>query len=101
MGYPYLCYSLIQNEGDPEKYHTETEVHNKWLAMINNRLSMDCLMTDRRRYGKKALKSKDVLLTWSGVLMDQENLPDNWLWQSGVLVGIRSKRPPGSLLPGP
>jgi ribonuclease HI len=89
------CERRIQNEDNPEKYHSETEIHNRWLAMINNRLSMDCLMTNKRRYGRKALKPKDVMLTWNGVLMDQENLPDNWLWQSGVLVGIRPKRPPG------
>ncbi|KAJ7804622.1 hypothetical protein B0H14DRAFT_2612134 [Mycena olivaceomarginata] len=32
-----------------------------------------------------------------GVLMDNLNLPENWIWQSGVLVGIG----PGDALPRP
>jgi ribonuclease HI len=89
------CERRIQNEDNPEKYHTDTEIHNRWVATINNRLTMDQLMTDRKRYKKKALPQKIVIQTWKKVLADQENLLSNWIQQSGVLVGIRPKRPPG------
>ncbi|KAJ7889015.1 hypothetical protein B0H13DRAFT_1626844, partial [Mycena leptocephala] len=56
---------------------------------------IDRLLTDTSRYGSRALDIKTVLKTWDGVLMDNKNLPDNWIWQSGVLVGIGKFRPPG------
>ncbi|KAJ7801834.1 hypothetical protein B0H14DRAFT_2386094, partial [Mycena olivaceomarginata] len=68
---------------------------NQWVACINKRLKIDQLLTDRSRYGNRTLDFKTVLKTWDGVLMDNENLPENWIWQSGVLVGIGKFRPPG------
>ena len=89
------CERRISNEDDPEKYHSETEIHNRWVATVNNRLNMDKLMTNKKKYGKKALKAGTVIQTWMGTLHNEENLLDNWLQQSGVLVGIRARRPPG------
>lgn len=89
------CERVIQREEQPEKYHTESELKNKWLHTINMRLKLDKLHTNISRYGKQAIKESTVLHTWSGVLMDEENLQDNWVWQSGVLVGIKSCRPLG------
>jgi hypothetical protein len=40
------------------------------------------------RYGKKALNKFLVLHTWSGVLKDEASLPEDWIRQPGVLVGI-------------
>ncbi|KAJ6528953.1 hypothetical protein B0H19DRAFT_1214591 [Mycena capillaripes] len=75
--------------------HTESEIHNRWLSCMNMQLKMDQLLTDRSRYGNRASEIKKVLLTWDGVLMDNKNLPGNWIWQSGVLVGIGKFRPLG------
>ncbi len=38
-----------------------------------------------------------VLKTWSGVLLNEDMLPDDWVLYPGVLVGIESvrKRPRG------
>ena len=33
-----------------------------------------------------------VLRTWSGILMNEDSLPDNWLYTSGVLVGMQPVR---------
>ena len=51
-------------------------------------------MTDKLRYGQKALKLKLVEKTWWGVLQDQESLQDDWLRMgTGVLVGIGDRLP--------
>ncbi|KAJ7266816.1 hypothetical protein C8J57DRAFT_976327, partial [Mycena rebaudengoi] len=68
--------------------HSNLEIYNKWVNCLNMRLKMDQLLTDISRYGSQATKFEWVLQTWDGVLMDNKNLPQNWIWQSGVLVGI-------------
>ncbi|KAF9231095.1 hypothetical protein BU15DRAFT_68624 [Melanogaster broomeanus] len=89
------CERAIKLEGKEELFHSDIEIHNRWVACINKRLKYDRLLADSVRYGKKALKLDLVLKTWSGVLMDEHNLPDDWIRQSGVLVGIAPRRPPG------
>src|SRR3954449_10130553 len=89
------CERRISKEDDPEKFHSETEIHNRWVVIINNRLNLDKLMTNHKKYGKKALKKRTVIQTWTKTLYDENNLLDNWLQQSGVLVSIRARRPPG------
>jgi hypothetical protein len=69
-------------------------LHNKWVTLINSRLRFDQLSTDTL-YGNCALNAKMILRTWDGVLMDNLNLPENWIWQSGVLVDIGTLRPLG------
>ena len=39
-------------------------------------------------YGAKALAQHMVLHTWSGILLDEATLPDNWIGHPRVLVGI-------------
>jgi hypothetical protein len=88
------CERRIGNNDNPTNQYSNAEIKNRWLAAINQRLTLDRLMTDHK-YGKKALKQKTVLKTWDDVLLDKENLLANWIQQSGVLVGIRPQRPPG------
>ena len=89
------CQWIIKNEGNLAKLPTRVEIHNRWVKSINLRLKFDKLQTDTKRYGSRAIKSNLVLKTWSGVQLDKDNLPDNWIWESGVLVGITPCRPPG------
>ena len=89
------CERRITHEDDQDFHHSKTEIHNRWLATINKRLIMDQLHTDQKRFKKKAIKKDKVLKTWSGLLLREENLPEDWKRQSGVLVGIASLRPPG------
>jgi hypothetical protein len=89
------CERRITLEDNPEKMFSEAEIRNRWLTVINQRLTLDRFLTDRTRYGKKALRTQTVLNTWSDVLMDKKSLPRNWIGQSGVLVGMRPLRPPG------
>ncbi|KAG1899290.1 uncharacterized protein F5891DRAFT_954431, partial [Suillus fuscotomentosus] len=88
------CERTIKFNGDQEKYHSETEIHNRWVASINRRLKFDRLLTNTSKYGRNALKESLVLRTWSGVLLDEDNLADNWIRQAGVLVGMATRRPP-------
>ncbi|KAJ7620842.1 hypothetical protein DFH06DRAFT_1359475 [Mycena polygramma] len=86
----YLIWKIRCERVIQHKSHTELEIHNRWVTCMNNRLKIDRLLTDKSRYGDRALNFTTVLNTWDGVLMDNKNLPDNWIWQSGVLVGIGS-----------
>ena len=89
------CERRFQRRDDAEMFHSRQEVHNRWVAAINKRLIQDCLSTNKRRYGRKATGMHIVSQTWRGVLHDQRNLPEDWIQQAGVLVGIRPLRPPG------
>ena len=89
------CERRIQNNDDPDKFHTTTEIHNRWVNTMNKRLLLDQLMTNKSRYKKKVLEPRTILQTWDKVILNRENLPSNWIRQSGVLVGIRPQHPPG------
>ncbi|KAJ7760281.1 hypothetical protein DFH07DRAFT_740787 [Mycena maculata] len=67
---------------------TSFELHNRWLKSVNGALQRDRLLTDKIRFGPLALKKQRVLNTWSGLLMDEASLPDDWTYE-GVLVGMR------------
>ncbi|KAG1859325.1 hypothetical protein DFJ58DRAFT_715721 [Suillus subalutaceus] len=75
------CQWTIKYGGDKEKYHSDTEIINRWIHAINMRLKFDQLLTDSTRYGKKAIKIDTVLQTWSGLLKNEDSLPDNWIRQ--------------------
>ena len=89
------CERRIAKQDNPDLYHSETEIHNRWLQAINARLALDQLLSNKAKYQKKALPTSLVLCTWSGILLQETNLPSNWIRESGVLVGIESRRPPG------
>ncbi|KAJ7786785.1 hypothetical protein B0H14DRAFT_2400242, partial [Mycena olivaceomarginata] len=67
------------------------EIHNRWVTMMNTRLSLDCSMTGRK-FEKKPLPVKKVLTTWENILKDEAMLPDDWSGSAGVLLGIEPRR---------
>ncbi|KAJ6480516.1 ribonuclease H-like protein, partial [Mycena vitilis] len=70
-----------------------TEIHNKWVYIINQRLDLDRTLTNHHRYGKQiSIKPLLVLRTWESTLKDEDTLPDNWLRLPRVLVGTEPKR---------
>jgi hypothetical protein len=89
------CTRVIERGSDPTKYFSEFEIHNRWLACINARLRSDVLLTDKSKFGSRALSFKKVINTWRQVLKDGENLPEAAFRESRVLVGIAPLRPPG------
>ena len=63
------------SEDKPEnEWPKETEIHNRWLATINARLTLDRATTNYK-YGKKALKQKTVLDTWKNTLKNEKDMP--------------------------
>ncbi|KIJ09911.1 hypothetical protein PAXINDRAFT_164334 [Paxillus involutus ATCC 200175] len=82
------CERVIKLEGREDLFHSTTEIHNRWVTIINTRLKHDRILADPVRYDL-------VLKTWSGVLMNEHDLPNDWIRQTGVLVGIAPQRPPG------
>ncbi|KAJ7763800.1 hypothetical protein B0H16DRAFT_1661741 [Mycena metata] len=58
-------------------------IHNQWLKMVNAGLQRDRILTNKRRFGTLALKKQIVLNTWSGLLMDENSLPDDWISTRG------------------
>ncbi|KAJ7436999.1 hypothetical protein FB451DRAFT_1061318, partial [Mycena latifolia] len=86
---------VISRGGEPLP---EALIHNKWLHAINMRLHFDCVLTNFAKYGKQnSIKPSLVLQTWSSTLMNEEELPDNWIInQPRILVGIgpKSSHPP-------
>ncbi|TFK58816.1 hypothetical protein BDN72DRAFT_949637, partial [Pluteus cervinus] len=89
------CEWRIQRDSNPQKKHTTNEIENRWTWIIDNRIKLDCTLTNHKVYGKKSLNSKRVFSTWNGVLENERDLPRNWANFTGVLVGIRARRPPG------
>ncbi|PPR01163.1 hypothetical protein CVT26_016030 [Gymnopilus dilepis] len=85
------CTFRIEEGSDPSKIRTAEQVRTMWVNTINRRLRFDCLMTDRFRYGNKALRRSLVEKTWWGVLRDQESLQDDWITTTKVLVGIGTR----------
>src|SRR5258708_16621429 len=69
------------------------EIRHNLIAILNERLERDCILTSWKRYQSRALPGKLVLNTWSGTLLNESSLPEDWLKVNGVLVGI-AKRPP-------
>ncbi|KAG6331490.1 hypothetical protein ID866_7595 [Astraeus odoratus] len=96
----YLLWKLhwnwvIEHNGDRSKLPSNNEIHNRWVKAINMHLKFDRLQTDKVGYESQAISIELVLKTWSGILLNEENLLDNWIRESGVLVCITPHRPPG------
>ncbi|KIY52034.1 hypothetical protein FISHEDRAFT_35985 [Fistulina hepatica ATCC 64428] len=88
------CERRIRFEDNQAKWHSNVEIHNRWLTGINNRLALDRVMTNRLKYGRKALDPKKILKTWGGTLKKEKNLPDDWIVGPEVLVDISAKKRP-------
>jgi hypothetical protein len=74
---------------NPGKVHLEPAIYNQWLRSVNTSLRQDQILTDKMRFGPLSLNKKLVLNTWSGLLLDEESLPDDWTYAKGVLVGMQ------------
>ena len=75
---------------------TTDSIKKRLINVINKRLTIDRFLTDKKRFGKRALCEKLVKATWKYCLHNEEALPDNWPTARGVLVGISLRSPPVS-----
>ncbi|KAJ7049158.1 hypothetical protein C8F01DRAFT_1353697 [Mycena amicta] len=85
----YLIWKLRNEHRFEQKIHSHSEIHNRWVATMNAALKRDILLTNKIRFGQLAFNKESVLNTWSGILWNEESLPDDWTRTKGVLVGIR------------
>ncbi|TFK32733.1 ribonuclease H-like domain-containing protein [Crucibulum laeve] len=67
-------------------------LQNRWLDIINRQFTMDRVATNKRKFNKKAVKRSLVIQTWNKTLLGQNNLPDDWINENRVLVGILSQQ---------
>ncbi|KAJ7580884.1 hypothetical protein C8J56DRAFT_896233 [Mycena floridula] len=81
-----ICCSTVLNRNNVAM--AVPQVHNMWVHSMNKHLKIDRSLTSVSRYGKKALSVKTVLDTWSGALRDEASLPNSWIWEPRVLVGV-------------
>ncbi|KAK0433770.1 ribonuclease H-like protein, partial [Armillaria borealis] len=90
------CERWIAKQDDETKWHSKIEIHNRWVSCINQRLTLDCQIARTYTSKKENLNPKLVLHTWSSCLYEEEKLPDDWIRQPGVLVGIPYLKSNGS-----
>ncbi|KAJ7587188.1 hypothetical protein C8J56DRAFT_787068, partial [Mycena floridula] len=53
------------------------EIGNCWIRAMSNRLAIDCLMTNKKKYSSKAISKLLVLQTWQKVLYEENRLPED------------------------
>ncbi|KAI0656990.1 hypothetical protein C8Q70DRAFT_920538, partial [Cubamyces menziesii] len=90
------CERVIEWGSEEGKEHTEREIDNKWMAMLNARIGLDQAMTSARLTGRRKIAEAKVRATWKGTLRNEQDLPEDWavrrIW---VLVGKPDVRPNG------
>ena len=90
------CERRITNSDDPGHQHTEDAVGNRWHRRINERMQIDCLLTNTFLYERKALGTKKVYATWASCSTSTETFHREWCRHPGFLVVKTSDRPPGT-----
>ncbi|KAJ6566047.1 hypothetical protein B0H19DRAFT_1066399 [Mycena capillaripes] len=73
---------------NPAANLTEANIHNQWLKGVNATVRRDRILIDKIKFGPLAMNKQVVLNTWSGLLMDEDSLPDDWTLTEGLLVGM-------------
>ncbi len=92
------CDRRIERQDDPKRWLPERVIHNKWVNMVNQRLTLDYILA--KRFEDKRITLLLVLKTWSGILKDENVLHEDWidfnrLKQAEVLVSIEKMCPTG------
>ena len=71
--------------------HTENSVRTKWRNKINARIDIDRRMAKSSRKQNQINKVRN---TWKSITKNQTDLPQDWVTNLEVLVGIKLPRPP-------
>lgn len=82
-------------EDEDERVITQQEAVRALAKALDKRITDDQRLTNRTKYGNRALSRAIVMSTWSGALLNEANLPPDWLRQDGVLVGLMVPRSAG------
>lgn len=89
------CERRITTQDAPQNHHTEESMQNRWYRRINERMIIDCLLTNKHIYVSKALKTKTVYNTWAKCSTNEMDLHQEWCKNPGVLVGKELRQPLG------
>ncbi|KAI0338733.1 hypothetical protein BDW22DRAFT_1337396, partial [Trametopsis cervina] len=81
------CERVIEFDDDSNARLTPDRIVSRWTTTINKRLALDVELTRQSIPVQRRLERTIVLSTWAGTLQDEHSLPDDWLFNSGVLVG--------------
>ena len=86
----HLIWALRCERVISERTHTTKEIKTRWLAKMNLRLNIDrrCAALPNRLLLPQRIKQ-----TWQPMLNGEMHLPDNWVTDPEVLVGIMLPRP--------
>ncbi|EJF60680.1 hypothetical protein DICSQDRAFT_62327 [Dichomitus squalens LYAD-421 SS1] len=79
------CERVMRRSGEE---FTHQEVKNAWFATIERRLNLDQRLSVLTK-SKKDLKQSEVEGIWAPIVDGHRNLPEGWVGNSGVLVGIK------------
>jgi hypothetical protein len=71
----------------PGKVHSELAICTQWLRSLNALLSRDRILTNKTRFGSLSFNKRLVLNTWSGLLLNEDSLPDDWTYEKGGFSG--------------
>ncbi|KAJ6618614.1 hypothetical protein B0H10DRAFT_1795006 [Mycena sp. CBHHK59/15] len=82
-------YGALHTPLPGECYITYSKSHSGVAIKVNSALGRDRILTNKMKFGNLALNKDLVLRTWSGLLMNEAALPDDWTYTVGVLVGIQ------------
>ena len=83
------CERVISRSG---RHFSEQEVTNRWFSALDRRLSLDRRTAALVQGKKRSRWAKLVDGIWRPVLENSDNLPPEWVTNSGVLVGIKGGR---------
>ncbi|KAJ7028660.1 hypothetical protein C8F04DRAFT_882608, partial [Mycena alexandri] len=67
---------------------SDQEIKNRWLKTINKRIAIDCLLSNKAKYGNNSINKSLVLKTWQKTLLNEDRLLEDWTKETGVLVGV-------------
>lgn len=63
-------------------HHTAREIEQRWLHAMNRRMKLDSILSDQRKFRRKAIKKSLVLKTWQGTLL-RESSRKIGRWKTG------------------
>ncbi|EJD39122.1 hypothetical protein AURDEDRAFT_24442, partial [Auricularia subglabra TFB-10046 SS5] len=64
LAWKVRCEKRIEHEDEPDWAPSPAEVKRRWYDVINKSIANDRLLTNKRRYGRQAIRSGTVLETW-------------------------------------
>ncbi|XP_006463112.1 hypothetical protein AGABI2DRAFT_51550, partial [Agaricus bisporus var. bisporus H97] len=63
------CERVIQHGDSSDQWnHTDTQIKNRLSHRLNTRFRLDCILTNSRKFNRKAIRESLVTATWSGIL---------------------------------